>query len=125
MQFRIARHTSGFEQILKFYIEILGLELLGKFENHNDYDGIFIGRTGMDWHLEFTRSNEEAVHIFDEDDLLVFYPSTRNEYEEIISRFQQHGLTDIPPKNPYWAENGTTYKDPDGHLIVISPIKIS
>ena len=44
MTFRFARHTNDLEQIKSFYIDILGFELLGDFENHNDYDGIFIGK---------------------------------------------------------------------------------
>ena len=42
MTFRFARHTNDLEQIKSFYIAILGFELLGTFENHNGYDGVFI-----------------------------------------------------------------------------------
>jgi hypothetical protein len=44
MTFRFARHTNDLERIKSFYITILGFELLGSFENHNGYDGIFIGK---------------------------------------------------------------------------------
>lgn len=123
MKFRVARHTTAFEPIKKFYIEILGLKLLGYFEGHDGYDGIFIGKSNADWHLEFTKSEEAAIQTFDEDDMLVFYPQTLIEYTEILKRFEQHGLNTIVPKNPYWAENGKTFADPDGYRIVVSPIK--
>ena len=58
MDFRFARHTNNLENLKLFYIHILGFELLGGFENHNDYNGIFIGKPNEDWHLEFTQSNE-------------------------------------------------------------------
>lgn len=125
MNFRIARHTFDFEPIIKFYIDILGLELLGKFENHNNYDGIFIGKSNANWHLEFTKSNQKADHKFDPDDLLVFYPQTLDEYNKIIDCFKENNVHSIKPKNPYWLENGVTYLDPDNHRIVISNCQIS
>ena len=69
MQLRIARHTDNFAPIIRFYVELLGLELLGSFENHDQYDGIFIGKKGENWHLEFTKSKELAQHSFDADDV--------------------------------------------------------
>ncbi|MBK8723789.1 MAG: hypothetical protein IPL95_16520 [Saprospiraceae bacterium] len=43
MTFRYARHTSDLESIEKFYTEIVGLEKLGGFKNHNHYNGLFLG----------------------------------------------------------------------------------
>lgn len=123
MQFRVARHTSDFHPILRFYIDFLGLELIGEFKNHNHYDGIFIGKPDLNWHLEFTKSSDPAVHTSDEDDLLVFYPGTLNEYNAILSRFLENNISPITPKNPYWIQNGTTVTDPDGFNVVISPLK--
>jgi len=42
---------------------------LGGFENHNNYDGIFIGKPELDWHFEFTKSDKKADHFSDEDDI--------------------------------------------------------
>jgi hypothetical protein len=42
MTLRFARHTNDLEQLKSFYITILDMELLGGFENHNGYDGIFL-----------------------------------------------------------------------------------
>ena len=41
MTFRYARHTTDLKQIERFYTEIVGLEKLGGFEKHNNYDGLF------------------------------------------------------------------------------------
>ena len=62
MTFRFARHTNDLKKIEDFYVDILGIELLGGFEKHNNYDGIFIGKSGLDWHFEFTQSNAKANH---------------------------------------------------------------
>ena len=125
MTFRFARHTNDLEQIKSFYIDILGFELLGDFENHNDYDGIFIGKSNENWHLEFTKS-EEIIHFnFNEDDILVFYPNSKMEFDSIIDKIQFFEIEFIKAKNPYWNENGKMILDPDGYRIVISNLKIT
>lgn len=120
MRFRIARHTNNLEPLINFYTNYLGLELLGEFKNHSFYDGVFLGKKDLDWHLEFTMSDEKANHIFDEDDLLVFYPSDQEEFLKIIDRFKENNIQEVKPKNPYWDQNGKMYLDPDGYRIVIS-----
>lgn len=44
MIFRNARHTKNLKSIIQFYTSVLELEVLGSFENHNGYDGVFIGK---------------------------------------------------------------------------------
>jgi len=119
MKFRIARHTDNFDPIIKFYTEFLGLSLLGSFKDHSNYDGIFIGKEGGDWHMEFTKSSAKAVHKFDDDDLLVFYPQDLSEFNKIIDRFEKSNISNIKPKNPYWEQNGVVYRDPDGQGVII------
>lgn len=125
MVFRFARHTNSLAALKQFYTQILGFTLLGEFTNHNQYNGIFLGKPNSDWHLEFTSSDTEANHTFDEDDALVFYPTTLKEYQSIISNIEKHQIALHPPKNPYWKENGILIKDPDRYPIIISNQKIS
>ena len=125
MEFRFARHTNNLEAIKSFYIGILGLELLGSFENHNGYDGVFIGIPNTDWHLEFTKSDEKIAFNFNEDDILVLYPNTKIEFNVLISNLLRHHISSITSKNPYWNENGQMYLDPDGYRVVISHLKIA
>lgn len=42
MIFRVARHTNNITAIQDFYTQVLGLKLLGSFEQHDGYDGIFL-----------------------------------------------------------------------------------
>jgi hypothetical protein len=125
MTVRFARHTNNLEIIKTFYITILGLELLGDFKNHNNYDGIFIGIPNENWHLEFTKSNSVVNFVFDEDDILVFYPNSKKEFDAIIEKILVNSIKFIQPKNQYWIENGKMILDPDGYRIVISPLKIN
>ena len=36
MKFRYARHTNNLVSIIEFYTEIIGLEIIGQFENHSN-----------------------------------------------------------------------------------------
>ncbi|MCI9846516.1 VOC family protein [Flavobacterium pectinovorum] len=123
MILRVARHTNNLQIIENFYINILGFERLGGFQNHNNYDGVFIGKPELDWHFEFTQSLKKANHVFDEDDIIVLYPKTILEYDSIIKKVKDNNIAIIPAINPYWDENGQMFQDPDGYRIVISPLK--
>jgi catechol 2,3-dioxygenase-like lactoylglutathione lyase family enzyme len=125
MNLRVARHTNNLEKIKSFYIDLLGFELLGSFENHDNYDGVFIGKPNLDWHFEFTISNEKAQHSFDEDDIFVIYPEKVIDYNNLINNLLINCVSIIISKNPYWNENGKMFLDPDGYRIVISPLKIN
>ncbi len=124
MKLRIARHTNDLEKIRVFYTTILNLKVLGSFINHDSYDGLFLGDCNFDWHLEFTKSNEIVAFNFNEDDLLVFYPESTLEYQNIFNKIIENNITFQTSKNPYWGENGKMISDPDGYKIVISNLKI-
>ena len=123
MTLRVARHTNDLKKIENFYINILGFERLGGFQNHNNYDGVFIGKSDSDWHFEFTQSGTEANHKFDEDDLIVLYPDTIIKYNKLLESLLENNIKKITAINPYWNENGQMFLDPDGYRIVISPLK--
>ena len=125
MTFRYARHTNNLEQLKSFYIDVLGLELLDGFENHDGYNGVFLGKQDENWHLEFTQSDEIANHTFDDDDLLVFYPNSKLEFELLKEKLEHHSVQFVKSKNPYWNENGIQFLDPDGFGIVISHLNLS
>ncbi|HLP65184.1 VOC family protein [Flavobacterium sp.] len=124
MTFRFARHTNNLEPLKSFYCTILGLEILGGFENHDGYDGVFIGKADENWHLEFTKSTEIIEFNFGEEDILVFYPNSKLEYEVLLENLKIHSVELIKAKNPYWNGNGILFLDPDGYRIAISHLKI-
>lgn len=123
MILRVARHTNDLKKIEDFYINILGFDRLGGFQNHNNYDGVFIGKPDLDWHFEFTQSQTKAKHVFDEDDIIVLYTKTILEYNSILKKVKDNNIPIIQAINPYWNENGKMFLDPDGYRIVISPLK--
>ena len=123
MHLRVARHTNNLKEIENFYVHVLGFERLGGFQNHNNYDGVFIGKPDLDWHFEFTQSATKVAHVFDEDDILVLYPDTIRKYNLMYMQIMDHNIEFIEAVNPYWNENGRMFLDPDGYRIVISPLK--
>lgn len=120
MILRYARHTSDLNKIERFYTEIVGLEKLGDFENHDTYSGIFLGYQDADWHLEFTKSDELPKNEFDEDDMLVFYVSSTIELSKIKDKLKNKRIKLEQPKNPYWSRNGIMISDPDNYKLVFS-----
>lgn len=120
MELRIARYTADLKKITYFYHDLLGLKILGSFEDHNQYDGIFLGFPDQDWHLEFIVSNEPPRHEFDEDDLLVFYFDDETKLNQTITNFNHHNIQQLKAKNPYWNDNGFLFSDPDGYGILLT-----
>jgi extradiol dioxygenase family protein len=120
MTFRYARHTTDLQKIEEFYTEIVGLEKIGSFENHNNYDGLFLGHKNANWHLEFTTSTNKPNTKFDQDDILVFYLNSEIELAKIENKIKQKNIKLEVPKNPYWIENGLMISDPDSFKVVFS-----
>jgi hypothetical protein len=124
MKFRIARHTDNLKEIIHFYTEFLGVDILGSFENHDNYKGVFLGLKNENWQLEFTSSDEKPNHKPDEDDLIVFYTDTEDQFDKIISSLRKENINPIKSKNPYWNSNGITVLDPDNfRVVIVKPTK--
>ena len=124
MNFRYARHTQKIESLIYFYTSVLNFEVLGEFKNHEGYDGVFLGIKGENWHLEFTQNEEKPRSVFDDDDVLVFYPTTKKSYDEILENLKKFEVPLLAPKNPYWKDKGVCFEDCDHYKIVVSKEKI-
>lgn len=120
VQFRIARPTDKFEEVISFYETGLGLKRIGEFHNHEGYDGVMFGLPDAEYHLEFTTHvNGSPCPAPTKDNLLVFYMPNKDEIEKIVNRLSNMGYHEVEPENPYWLEKGTTIEDPDGWRIVL------
>jgi hypothetical protein len=51
---RVARSTDYLPQIVEFYRDGLGFEIVASFEDHDGFDGVMLGHPGAQYHLEFT-----------------------------------------------------------------------
>jgi catechol 2,3-dioxygenase-like lactoylglutathione lyase family enzyme len=116
----VARPSDDLEALVRFYRDGLGLDLRYRFENHDGFDGVILGRANAPYHLEFTRSHLHAAgRAPNQDNLLVFYIPDRDEWNAALAQMRAVGFAPIAAFNPYWDRNGCTFEDPDGYRIVL------
>ena len=117
---RVARPSNNLDSLLRFYEQGLGLTLLFRFENHEGFDGIMLGRPGAPYHFEFTCAhNHTAGRAPAQDNLVVFYLPDANEWKAAVERMHDAGFQPVPAFNPYWDRGGVTFEDPDGYRVVL------
>ena len=118
LQVRFARPTDQLDEVVRFYRDGLGLDMIGSFEHHAGYSGVMLGLPGSDYHLEFVHHEDGSPGPApSEDNLIVFYLPTPEAVNEAGDRLRELGHEPVPPENPYW-ENGLTFADPDGWRVV-------
>jgi catechol 2,3-dioxygenase-like lactoylglutathione lyase family enzyme len=120
VQFRIARPTGRLDEVVRFYRDGLGLEVIGSFEGHAGYSGVMLGLPSSEYHLEFTTHTEaRPCPAPTKDNLLVFYILDAEAIGRLTERLNGMGYFAVEPENPYWEEKGTTFEDPDGWQVVL------
>lgn len=120
LKLRIARPTDHGDELLRFYRDGLGLELLGSFEDHDGFDGMMLGAPGAPYHFEFTRQKGHTVGPApSQDNLVVFYLPDTAQWQAAVARMEAHGFAPVPSYNPYWDRMGKTFEDPDGYRVVL------
>lgn len=120
VQFRVARPTNRLKQIVRFYNEGIGLNILGQFENHEGYDGVMLGLPDKTYHLEFTQHiNKPVLAEPTKENLLVLYYDKIEDYNKANDRLKSFGAMPVEPENPYWKGRSTTYEDPDGWRVIL------
>ena len=118
MQLRVARHTERLDELVRFYRDGIGLTEIGGFRDHDGYDGVFLEVPGTGAHLELTAGGRHGASMAHPESLLVFYLGDDQAVQRVAARL---GVDPIPAANPYWAEHGVTFQDPDGFRVVLVP----
>ncbi len=117
---RVARSTSRLLDVVAFYRDGLGFEVVGSFEEHDGFDGVMLAPAGATWHLELTHEHGAvARRAPDAESLLVLYVPDREEWSACVERIQAHGHRAVASHNPYWDLRGKTFEDPDGYRVVL------
>lgn len=117
---RIARPVSDLARAGAMYCKGLELEVLGSFENHNGFDGIFLGNVGMQYHLEFTSCRTHPVQPSPtQEDLLVLYIPDQENWNDACANMLVAGFVETSPFNTYWSVNGRSFLDSDGYCTVL------
>lgn len=122
-QVRIARPTDRLDEVVRFYVEWLGLRELFRFEGHDGYRGVMVGLPGTGYHLEFTSHVDGSPGAAPSaENLLVLYFSDAARMSEVARRLTEFGVESVEAENPYWVANGgLTFPDPDGWRVVLMP----
>lgn len=117
---RVARPTDDIEALIPFYRDGLGFDILYRFEGHDGFDGVMLGRSGAPYHFEFTRWHGHAAgRAPTQDNLLVFYLPEPAEWQAAINRMEDARFVAVRALNAYWDRSGRTFEDPDGYRVVI------
>ena len=117
MKLRVSRHTDRLEEVVAFYRDLVGLPELGRFNDHDGYDGVFLDLPGTGSHLEFTASGGLAAPAPHLESLLVLYLETQQELDAIAARLAPAETT---PANPYWQRTARAFADPDGYQLLLT-----
>ena len=118
MQLRVARHTERLAEVVAFYRDGLGLVEVGGFRDHAGYDGVFLAIPGTGAHLELTAGGGHGAPAPHPESLLVLYLGDEAAVRAVAERL---AAAPVAPANPYWAEHGVTFEDPDGFRVVLVP----
>jgi hypothetical protein len=99
-----------------------GLELreIGRFENHDGFDGVMLGHPELPLHFEFTHCHDRPIiPTPTPEDLLVVYLPNPNDWTDACLRMLEAGFVATMAFNPYWNRRGRTFVDPDGYRVVL------
>jgi catechol 2,3-dioxygenase-like lactoylglutathione lyase family enzyme len=118
MRLRVARHTERLADLVAFYRDGIGLPEIGGFRDHAGYDGVFLAIPGTGAHLELTAGGGHGAPAPHPESLLVLYLGDEAAVRAVAERL---AAAPVAPANPYWAEHGVTFEDPDGFRVVLVP----
>jgi catechol 2,3-dioxygenase-like lactoylglutathione lyase family enzyme len=118
MRLRVARHTERLADLVAFYRDGIGLREIGGFRDHAGYDGVFLAIPGTGAHLELTAGGGHGAPAPHPESLLVLYLGDEAAVRAVAERL---AAAPVAPANPYWAEHGVTFEDPDGFRVVLVP----
>ena len=117
---RIARPVFDIAATRKMYCDGLKLVEIGKFVNHEGYDGIMLGFPSSSYHFEFTYCHHHSIVPSSTiEDLIVFYEPNTSKWNEMCEDLVSAGFIEVSAGNPYWSIQGKTFQDINGYRIVL------
>lgn len=120
MKLRVARPTNSLANILKFYRDGLGLDVVGRFTDHDGFSGVMLGQASLPYHFEFTSEEGKPVpKAPTKENLFAFYFPDESKWNSACARMQKNGFAPVKSHNPYWDEHGKTFEDFEGYRVVL------
>ena len=117
---RVARPTDDLQALVAQYRDGLGLEELGRFADHDGFDGVMLGDPSAGYHLELTHERgARAGGKPSGEHLLVFYVPDASAFASRCEAMIAAGFVEVEAHNPYWDVKGRTFVDRDGYRVVL------
>ena len=121
MAVRVARPSRDLDAAAAFYRDVVGLPVLGSFEDHDGFSGLILGLPDASRQLELVAAPGARPSPSAEDQLVLYLGSSER-VEEAAARLRAAGHEPSSSPNPYWANVGAVcFVDPDGYWLVLSP----
>jgi len=117
MRMRVARHTDNLDAVVAFYRDVIGFPEVGRFDDHDGYDGVILDVPGTATHLEFTSGGGLAAARPHPENLLVLYLGDVAARDALAARI---GQEPVRAENPWWQRHGIAFEDPDGCQLVLA-----
>jgi hypothetical protein len=102
------------------YCKGLNLRVIGSFKDHDGFDGVMLGNSGMHYHFEFTQCHQHPViPAPTAEDLVVFYVVDLEDWRKVCAAMVSAGFKQVASFNSYWDMRGRTFEDDDGYRVVL------
>lgn len=116
---RVARGCADLDRSRAFYHDLLGLELLFEFHDHDGYDGLVLGLPDRSVQLELIHRHGGRPPVPHPENALVLYLQDEG---AALRRRLAPLVPLLVPENPYWSARGAfAIDDPDGWQMLIAP----
>lgn len=116
---RFARHSSNFEETVRFYRELVGLPLFETFGDSFGSNGAIFGLPSWNLTLEIVES-VDTVAVDHHEQLCLYFPDQPAQ-QAAIARLREAAIEPVQ-QHPYWeAAGAVTFRDPDGREVVFAP----
>ena len=117
---RIARPVRDLEKSVQMYCKGFGLVEVGRFADHEGFDGVMLGMAGSNYHFEFTFCRGHPIAPAPTaEDLIVFYLPDNSDWEGACRSALDAGFVEVKSFNPYWDQQGRIFEDHDGYRVVL------
>lgn len=117
MKLRVTRHTDRLDEVVAFYRDGVGLREIGRFNDHDGYDGVFLDIPNTGAHLELTTGGQHRAPPPHPESLLVLYFDSQAGLDAVADRIAR---PEVVTANPYWRANARAYADPDGFQVLLA-----
>ena len=117
---RIARHCREPSALAAQYKAGLGFIELGRFEDHDGFDGVMVGWAGESWHLEFVSAPHLRPGAPDSDDALVLYFPELEAWNMACAAALDARFVAVIADNPYWEAHGASFADAEGFRLILA-----